>query len=248
MLYVTFDVWGDHPLFLRLGRTIACLAAMSAGVISAMPNAATSPKTPNQDKNTQATSPSSKSAEQQIIFKAVSMGDGQLEDGTWFHNRVYRAPDDQIVTLMRAKFASADTATKGVQNTIKGALRVSERQRLIDEHGAVLGERIVAIFPRKNSEKPLTVLMWTDGPLVRQIYSSSSEDVVLAEKTFSARSYALTHSRSVLEQLGHPDCLALFRARSPPFRFCFIKGRDILRLVCPDLPPSSAHGIIIFLM
>jgi len=66
---------------------------------------------PGQVKDAHAASARVSSGEQGG-FRHVSIGDGKLEGGTWFHQAVDIAPDGNTVTILSAKFESADMATK----------------------------------------------------------------------------------------------------------------------------------------
>jgi acetamidase/formamidase len=111
------------------------------------------------------------------------MGDGQLEDGTWFHKGIYVASDGNTVSTMRANFESSAAATRWAENRVKGALSVGERgpMRIGD---AIVGEWIVATLPLKERKESYAALFWTEGPVVREIASSLLEDVLLAEKVY----------------------------------------------------------------
>jgi acetamidase/formamidase len=143
---------------------------------------------PNQIKEAQPARPIADAA-QHGGFQPVSMGDGTLEDGTWSHYLAYTAPDGKNVWIMRAKFESVAAITKWVQNTVKSALNVAGQgpMRVGD---AVVGEW--TNLSLKEKEESYTALLWTEGSVVREISSSSLDDVLLAEKVFFP-TYSLGH-------------------------------------------------------
>jgi len=159
------------------------------------------------------------------------MGDGVLEEGTWFHTVIFLAPDGKNVSTMRAKFKSGAAATKWVQDTVKGSTSIGERgpMRVGD---AIVGQWLVATFPSKGTEEARPALVWTEGPVVREISSLSLEDVLLAEKVFFPN-YSLGHLET-----GQANTQATYTLKATPktvaWGYYDAKATPVLRIKSGD--------------
>jgi hypothetical protein len=136
--------------------------------------------------------PASSDSEEQRIFKPKAIADGVVRNDVWFHRGTWIGPNNKEVGVVTSKFRSSDEAANWVSETLLKAAKISTRMPMAEfKGGPAIGERIVAILPAEKEGGPLTILVWTEGPTVREIYSVSPDIVFLAEKVFLPHCYAL---------------------------------------------------------
>jgi len=136
--------------------------------------------------------PASSDSEEQRIFKPKTIADGVVKDDVWFHRGTWIGPNKKEVSVVTSKFKSSDEAVKWVNETLLKKAKINTRKPMAQfKDGPAIGERIVAVLPAEQQGEPLTILVWAEGPTVREIYSVSPEFVFLAEKVFLPHYYAL---------------------------------------------------------
>jgi len=138
--------------------------------------------------------PASSDSEEQRMFKRKTIADGVVKDDVWFHRGTWVGPNNKEVSVVTSKFKSSEDASTWVSETLLKGAKISERKPMVEaKDGPAIGERIVAVLSSEKEGEPLTILVWTEGPTVREIYSISPEIVFLAEKVFFPHYYVLVH-------------------------------------------------------
>jgi hypothetical protein len=179
--------------FSRLWRIAVCGAIFSATVTSGMSTIMANQTDPSHEKKTPSSPPTSDSEEQKI-FKPKTRADGVVTGDVWFHRGTWIGPDNKEVSIVTSKFKSSDDAAKWVNETLLKKAKINERKPLVEvKDGPTIGERVVAVLPPEKEGESLTILVWTDGPTIREIYSVSPDIVFLAEKVFFPHYYSLVH-------------------------------------------------------
>ena len=100
----------------------------------------------------------------------------------------YEGSDGIWLSYTGLSYASATQAKRELKSKLKNALSVIEREPNLDEKGRKVGERIVAIFPFYNSDKPsvldetIAAVVRTNRKSISYVESSSMEHVLEFEK------------------------------------------------------------------
>lgn len=131
--------------------------------------------------------PTQTPANRKNTFTLKLMSDGKTPTGQWIHRDDYVASDGAKVYVDGIKFDSLSSETAAVQALLKDATKITERTPRVGKDGSPIGERIIAVFPigaspTNSQSQTLSVLIWTDGVVFREIASVSLEDVLGMEK------------------------------------------------------------------
>jgi hypothetical protein len=180
--------------FSHVWRAAVCWTVVSLVCISGISAITANQSDPSHEKSTP-TIPGSTDSEEQKMFKPKVIADGVVKDDVWFHRRTWVGPNNKEVSVVTSKFKSSEDAAMWVNDTLLKGAKISERKPMVEvKDGPAIGERIVAVLSSEKGCEPLTILVWTEGPTVREIYSASPEIVFLAEKVFFPHYYALMHA------------------------------------------------------
>jgi hypothetical protein len=180
--------------FSRVWRAAVCWTVVSVASISGISAITANQSDPSHEKRTP-TIPVSSDSEEQKMFKPKTIADGVVKDDVWFHRGTWVGPNNKEVSVVTSKFKSSEDAATWVNETLLKGAKISERKPLVEvKNGPAIGERMVAILSSEKEGEPLTILVWTEGSTVREIYSVSPEIVFLAEKVFFPHYYALMHA------------------------------------------------------
>ncbi len=117
-----------------------------------------------------------------IRFKSVAIGSiRKPPDGRGTFNS-YKASDGVNVCFDRLEFPSADAARDAFHQVLIRSSKIIERGPLRDRGGkAIVGERVVAIFPSDDGRQwPMVVSL--DGANLYEISSTSLRHLALFEK------------------------------------------------------------------
>jgi hypothetical protein len=175
-------------------RIAVCWVVFNATLMSGMSTVMANQTDLSHEKKTPSSAASSDSEEQKI-FKPKTIADGVVKDDVWFHRGTWIGPDNKEVNVVTSKFHSSDEAAKWVNETLLKGAKINERKPIVEvKDGPTIGERVVAVLPAEKEREPLTILVWTEGPTVREIYSVSPDIVFLAEKIFFPHYYGLAHA------------------------------------------------------
>jgi hypothetical protein len=115
-------------------------------------------------------------------FKIVTVGE-VFVDNVHSQLYVYRAADDQSVSLVITHFKSDDEAKKASQERVQNAIKVINHDQVRDANGNITGERtLVKMAKGSDREKLLTVILLTKANIFTQITSYVPEDALAFEK------------------------------------------------------------------
>ena len=124
---------------------------------------------------------STKAEVERITFKLVRTSDGQSDDGTFWTMIDLAASDGHTVFKQTFPYSSVGRASKQFQLFLKAAVKTLRRTSETNEKGEVVGERVLALFPRTSTMGPHYTLFWTSGAQFSQITGEHLEDVLALE-------------------------------------------------------------------
>lgn len=124
---------------------------------------------------------STKAEAERITFKLVRTSDGQSDDGTFWTMLYITASNGHTLFKQTFPYSSVGRATKEFQLFLKAAVRTLRRTPETNEKGEVVGERVLALFPRTSTMGPHYTLFWTSGDKFSLISGEHLEDVLALE-------------------------------------------------------------------
>jgi hypothetical protein len=116
-------------------------------------------------------------------FRLSMRADGRTDDGALFSENTYIASDGEKVRLEIVHYKSEEQVKEAFERHIKLADKVSERGPIRDKDGQVVAERAVLLmhFPWAG-QKPVSLIILTDGVLLLVVWSYSLLDALELEK------------------------------------------------------------------
>jgi hypothetical protein len=125
-----------------------------------------------------------KSAETELEFKEILVGERITQKGVRFPFHSWRASDGVIVNSSMAEFNSVIEARSAFSKRLREASREIEASSKTDDKGRRIGERAVVIFTSANSKSEFVGIIWTDGPVFHDVESSSLRHALAFERRF----------------------------------------------------------------
>src|SRR5260370_968226 len=121
-----------------------------------------------------------------IQFKIRTMGDGWDTDGVHLAVASYEASDGVVLALTHYQCVSAVAAQEYFKKATGKVTRITKRGKKKDKAGRVVGERAEGVFPPGSpNEETTSTILWTFGPDLYEIRSSSFRDNRELEKLLS---------------------------------------------------------------
>jgi hypothetical protein len=93
------------------------------------------------------------------------------------------------LAVLSNTFEDAQHATAAFTEQIAKAVKIVERGEKLDQSGKIIGERaqVLILLPIPwpgQPDKPIPAVLWTDGPMFREIYAPSLSDILALEKVY----------------------------------------------------------------
>ncbi len=117
-------------------------------------------------------------------FKELTSVKGTTKDGAPYSAQIFESRDGVRVSVTRENRDSPARADKEFHRRIEKALEIIERGARVDQKGQTGGQRVVARFAKTGSSESEAVILWTDGPQLYWIASSSVTVALEFEKKF----------------------------------------------------------------
>lgn len=95
-------------------------------------------------------------------FKAVWMGDGKAQDGTFLSMATYETTSGERVAVTQGKFSSTQAAKEQLRRSLKKAARIIEDSAKVDHAPRKNGRRVVALFSKTDAHQSYHAIVWTD--------------------------------------------------------------------------------------
>ncbi len=122
-------------------------------------------------------------APKKLEFDATSMGEMRDKDGVHLGFTNFKASDGSSLTVLYEGFGSPARAKDYIEKQLVDAVKVIERKDELNTAGKVVGERAEILFSL-DPHKAIPAVLWTDGELFHEIYSSSRESILELEKVY----------------------------------------------------------------
>lgn len=120
-------------------------------------------------------------------FTRLSSYDALQSDKTILGSTIYQGSKGTWVTVSHGKFSSPQAAKNVLAEVLKHATIVLERHSIIDSSGQLIGERVVALFPKVSSCLECHEIVWTEGRNYYRVASSSLQAALKFESRILAR-------------------------------------------------------------
>jgi hypothetical protein len=122
------------------------------------------------------------SSQNEITFQVSTIGEGPHSSST-----SYESSDGKLISINAITLASTSKANRRLEEKLRSA-KVIERGPKMSKQGQRVGERILALLPNREGKEEMAACLWTYGPVLWLIQSSSMEHVLLFEKFHIGRS------------------------------------------------------------
>ena len=117
---------------------------------------------------------------EEIEFETVLVGVKGRKDGGSISFQVFKSRDGVVVEWNVERYASSLRAQEEINKMIDRASTVEERGPKLDPRGRKVGERAVLLKARGTTKE--AYIVWTDGPLVQYLWSTSLRHAKAYEK------------------------------------------------------------------
>jgi hypothetical protein len=118
-----------------------------------------------------------------VKFENTGMGEMKDGEGVPLGFTNFKGSDGSTLTVLYKRFENSATAQAYFERQILKAMKVVERNKKLNTSGNAAGDR-AEILLRFEAQKSIPAILWTDGAMFHEIYSSSRKSMLDLEEVY----------------------------------------------------------------